>query len=524
MVPTSRHSSVFRNEHGAFDLPSVLIGVAVVAILAVGVMALIFGAVPWAQNRAAAQDLAALTTAQGTAKTKDGTYADRTLMSQLGYLSGSVDIAVAADGSCWVGVTQAKSGKHFYTVNGSAPAELTRDTRPGCLDGIKYDKIAVGSGGGCAVSNKSLYCWGGNKSGEVGDGTKDTAVRPVRVGGALTGKDVADIYAGVNHRCATDTGGILYCWGSNMSGEVGDGTRNLRYSPVAVGGPLAGKKVSAVGFTSATTCAVSEQKLYCWGDGVGISEATLGNAAQTAQSNLPVLVNGGALAGVAVKSVDLGASHACALSVGGSAYCWGYGIDGQVGNGSGATSNPLPVAANMGRVAGGRLDQLASGGNTNCGVGGGKLYCWGFGRQGQTGSGELYAITRPSPIEGSALDSKNLIRITAGNGQACAGDDGGGWTCWGMNAEGNLGTGRTDAVLYPAAFTSPGTGPWPQELSVGTYISCALNAGTAYCAGQNTLAGLGDGTAADSSTFVRVLEPAGRKTWVDAVLDDGKLP
>lgn len=519
--------SVIRSSSGAFDLPSILIGITVISVLAVGVLATIFGAVPWAQNRAAAQDLAALTTAQGTAKARDNTYAGPDLMAQLGYLSDNktLDFAVAADESCWVGVTQAKSGKHFYTVNGSAPAQLTPATRPGCLEGgPKFDRIVSGSSSSCGIAEGAVWCWGLNSSGQLGDGTMKDSSRPVRVTG-LEGETVTDVSTGVYHRCAITSGGKLYCWGRGNDGEIGGGTRTMQKQAVPVGGVLAGRKVTAVSAAIASTCAVSEEKLYCWGRGSGSTGSyTLGDAARSSGSAVPVLAAGGALAGVSVKTVVNEDLHACALSTAGKAYCWGNGTSGQVGDGRTAVGNPLPAEVDMSRVEGGAFDDLALSNYSTCATGSGTVYCWGGGTHGATGSGSVAGTSAPKPVQG-VLAGKKMVEVTGAMDQFCASDEGGSWYCWGRNQYGSLGTGDLNPVLEPKALPLSGSLNTARSLtvSVGGYQTCALQGTAVSCVGFNSSGNLGDGTSAPSVEFVPAAYPLGMTSWVDTVLNGGKL-
>ena len=117
-------------QSGAFDLPSVLIGVAVVAILAIGVMAAVFGVIPWAQDRAAQQDLAAVTTAQGTNYARDGSFADKDALVGAGWLGEgtpeALETKAGTEGKCYVAVATSKTGKRFVaTSDRPAPQPLT---------------------------------------------------------------------------------------------------------------------------------------------------------------------------------------------------------------------------------------------------------------------------------------------------------------------------------------------------------------------------------------------------------------
>ena len=128
MANSSR--SAARTQSGAFDLPSVLIGVAVVAILAIGVMATIFGVIPWAQDRAAKQDLAAIHTAQGATYAHAGGFTDKAMLVNDGWLGSGTPDALDAkadpEGKCYVAVTTSKTGHRFVISNDKpTPRELT---------------------------------------------------------------------------------------------------------------------------------------------------------------------------------------------------------------------------------------------------------------------------------------------------------------------------------------------------------------------------------------------------------------
>lgn len=172
---------------------------------------------------------------------------------------------------------------------------------------------------------------------------------------------------GATHTCATDTGGTLYCWGTNPYGQTGNGLSDTRQNPVAVRGLLTGKKVTHFSISMDRTCAVADGSLYCWGR--GNAGGTMGDTAGTAESKVPLLIDGGALKGVAVESSKLTTFVSCALSVAGKAYCWG----GLVPPG---TDDTQPAAVDMSAVEGGKLEQLGVGNGFACGVGASKAYCW----------------------------------------------------------------------------------------------------------------------------------------------------
>lgn len=129
-----------RSRSGAFDLPSVLIGVAVVAILAIGVMAAIFGVIPWAQDRAAKQDLAAITTAQGTTYAQAGSFSDKAALVAKGWLGGDapegLDTRTDNEGKCYVAVTTSKTGNRFLVSNTEPSPREVNSSDTWCSGGL----------------------------------------------------------------------------------------------------------------------------------------------------------------------------------------------------------------------------------------------------------------------------------------------------------------------------------------------------------------------------------------------------
>jgi alpha-tubulin suppressor-like RCC1 family protein len=78
------------------------------------------------------------------------------------------------------------------------------------------------------------YCWGSNVAGQLGDGTTLTRLTPVAVAG---GRFYSQVSAGASHTCGKTGAAVGYCWGENADGQLGDGTTTDRNSPVAVAGP-----------------------------------------------------------------------------------------------------------------------------------------------------------------------------------------------------------------------------------------------------------------------------------------------
>lgn len=140
---------------GAFDLPSIAVGVLAVGILALGVMAAVFGVIPWTQDNAARQDLTAVRTAEGVSLVRDGVFYHSAGLANARYLPPSerVDVAVNTAGTCYVGLAKSATGKMFYATNsGNDPRELTPTTAidgklPGCLPADTATGLVASVGG-----------------------------------------------------------------------------------------------------------------------------------------------------------------------------------------------------------------------------------------------------------------------------------------------------------------------------------------------------------------------------------------
>lgn len=176
----------------------------------------------------------------------------------------------------------------------------------------------------CTCAKKtdgSIWCWGWNKYGQVGDGTLKDRKSPTRVGTAKNWKTIA---VGGSHACAIKTDGTLWCWGDNSDGQLGDGTTKTRKTPVRIGS--ASTWVS-LALGNAHSCAKKKNTgLYCWGlnynGQLGVGDKT--------DRHKPTLVAG---AGTGYASFSVGSSHTCGLWSDANIWCWGYNGYGQLGDG-----------------------------------------------------------------------------------------------------------------------------------------------------------------------------------------------
>ncbi len=323
-------------------------------------------------------------------------------------------------------------------------------------------------------------------------------------GGGTTGSlSFRTIDAGSYHSCAISRTELAYCWGFNQDGELGNGTTSLGMTPAAVSGGHNFRQVSGGKYHS---CGVTlSGDGYCWGSNL---EGQLGREVEV-QSTIPVL-NARA---ITFGSISVGRAHTCGLSLAGDAFCWGSNIQGGLGFRTLTTSVDTAGFVRTPEL----FTRIAAGGLHNCGLvalpsaGGhaeGTALCWGFNDQGQLGTGNTTTIfpdtTGPFStrlvLGGLVFDS-----ITAGYKHTCALTSAGAAHCWGDNSHGQLGDGTTTRRLSPVPVSG---GTTFIALSAGVHHTCGIaTTGEAYCWGRNTPSAvqessggqLGDGTTVSKS-------------------------
>jgi len=337
-----------------------------------------------------------------------------------------------------------------------------------------FVQITIGSNHTCAVTGGGLiYCWGYNFFGQLGDGTTQDRLTPVPIqGGALRFRRVT---AGSHHTCAETTAGKAYCWGNNTWGQLGIGatTGASRLTPGLVG---SGRTFSWVQAGPQHTCGVSSGIAYCWGDNQFGQLGDPGSTGFTRTSPVPVA------GGLAFKWVDPGANHTCGLTTSSRVYCWGSNTFGQLGTATGYQLAPAPIAGNR------LYKQVSTGSAHSCALGiDDKAYCWGDNFSGQIGDGTTSRRMVPTAVAGG----RSYRGLSAGGGQNCAVDLARHSYCWGNNFYGALGDGTTINRSVPVPT---GGGLVFEMLNAGLHSCGVTTSGTAYCWGYNGKGELGDGT------------------------------
>lgn len=304
---------------------------------------------------------------------------------------------------------------------------------------------------------------------------------------SFTSKQVS---AGGSHTCALTISGGVKCWGNNSFGQLGDGTLTNRSVPADVTGLTAGiDRVVAAGGPHA--CALtSAGGVKCWGYNLN---GQLGDGTTTDRNRAVDVV--GLSAGVA--NIVGGAYHTCLLTTAGAVKCWGINSNGQLGDGT-TTQRTAPV--DVTGLSSGVLKIATTGFHTCALTSVGGVKCWGGNGNGGLGDGTTASRSTPTDVIGL---SAGVISIAAGANTTCAVLANGGTKCWGDNGYGAVGDGTTTQRNSPVDVLG-----LPLTLSgiVAASQTCALtNSGGVKCWGNNSRGQVGDNTTTDRAAPVDVV-------------------
>ena len=335
-----------------------------------------------------------------------------------------------------------------------------------------------GSHSAALMKDGSLYTWGGNYHGQIGDRSTTSRSRPVKitdsnVAGYLKEYSVSKIAMGWIHSAAVTQDGSLYVWGSNGSGQIGDGTTTDRRSlPVKVM-----ENVAEVSLGSYHSAAVTRDgNLYMWGSN---DMGQIGDGTTTNRSRpVKIMEN--------IAEVSLGYDYSAAITRDGSLYLWGCNPYGQIGDGTITKRNrPVKVMENVAEVSLGEYHSAAV-------TRDGNLYMWGYNSSGQIGDGTTVKISRPKRI------AQNIAHVSLGSYHSAAVTRDGSLYVWGNNSNGQIGDGTTTNRSRPVKIMENVV-----EVSLGvtgSHSAAVTRDGSLYVWGNNSNGQIGDGTSENSRT------------------------
>lgn len=358
--------------------------------------------------------------------------------------------------------------------------------------GSGWEKLSSFQDNACGImKNSTLWCWGRNLSGRLGDGTTTNRATPTAVTGGSTWKQIG---AGVVS-CGIKQDDTLWCWGQNFLGRTGlNTTTGDALTPTQVSGGGSWKFVS-VGFVS---CAIkSDDTLWCWGpnaNGMTGLNTTSGNTL------VPTQVSGGG----SWKYVAVGDTAACGIKTDDSLHCWGSNGNAVTGRGTTVGNTLVPSPVN----GGGTWKLVDTSTNHSCGIKtDNSLWCWGNNAFGRTGLNTTTGTTgSPAAISGGG--SWNSIQVSFSH--SCAVKSGNALYCWGMNTSGQLGDNTLVDRQVPTLVTGGYTWSFANVMNSAT-CGILLSSKMMRCWGTNT-----NGVRADGNIDDRVNKPTkifAGETW-----------
>jgi alpha-tubulin suppressor-like RCC1 family protein len=287
--------------------------------------------------------------------------------------------------------------------------------------GTKLTSVRAGCDHNLALTSKgTVLAWGFNGYGQLGDGTTSSRHTPVQVK-MPKGTKVTAISTGCEDSLAVTSTGKLYAWGFNQYGQLGDGSKKNRHTPVAVKLP-AGAKVSTIAGGCDHTLASTSQGLFGWGQN---TFGQLGNGTTTSSDKpvpIVILVRGHPLG--SIVGLFGGCEDSMALFSKGALFAWGNNNAGQLGNGD-TTSSDSPVGVKV--PTGDKIKSIAEGCfNSLALTTTGTVLAWGANGTGELGTGSLANSDVPVSVDlapgllgtavGSGPAAQHSLALIAGSG------------------------------------------------------------------------------------------------------------
>ena len=370
-----------------------------------------------------------------------------------------------SNGSIWTddvsGITSSAWAWGEGAVGRLGDNTIDDKSSPVSVIGGYTDWLQVSAGGDHSSglrSNGTARTWGGNSSGELGDGTVVSKRSPVSVVGDFT--DWCQVSSGAAHMLGVRTNGTAWAWGCGGSGRLGDNTTINKSSPVSVVGYLDWLQLSA----GSTHSLGLRQNGTLWGWGNN-TYGQLGTGGTTSVSS-PVSVVGGFTDWCQVSA---GSFHSLAVRQNGTAWGWGCNGQGQIGDGTAGAGAPKssPVS-----VVGGFCDwcQISAGYRQSVAVRqNGTAWSWGVGTCGLLGDGNVSDRSSPVSVVGGYTD---WCQVSAGNCHSLGLRTNGTAWAWGLGSVGRLGDNTVADKSSPVSIVGGYTDWW--DISAGSDFSLAI--------------------------------------------------
>lgn len=325
-------------------------------------------------------------------------------------------LALKADGTVWAwGYNNYGQLGDNTQITRYTPVQVLSEDASTPLTDIIY--IAAGANFSVAVNKQGeVWSWGQNDYGQLGDGSKNAKYTPTRVKANLSG--IIKVACGMRHTVALKADGSVYSWGDNTNGQLGDNTATQRLIPVKV---LETTDDYVTDALSISTTNYSTHILKANGTVISVGLGTSGQLGNGGKVNtkLPVIVSGvgGTDTLTQVKNIKSGANTTYALRKDGTVASWGLGTNGELGNET--SSNSLfPVEIVNHNADGIMSNILYIGAGANHGLAvedTGYVEVWGLNNQKQIGDVSIAKSTHPLYIGSKIIATPSSITMEVGD-------------------------------------------------------------------------------------------------------------
>jgi alpha-tubulin suppressor-like RCC1 family protein len=392
-------------------------------------------------------------------------------------------IALKNDGTVWAW------GENLYgelgngtTTNSFLPVQVKDLTDVKSISAGAYHSIALKNDG-------TVWTWGYNCYGQLGNNSTTNSSSPVQVQGV--NGTVTSISAGTCFSLISKSDGTVWAWGYNYYGQLGNGSTTDSSLPVQVSG-LTGIGLVSAGGSLSLALKSDKTAIYAWGYN---KHGELGNGS-TSNSSLPVQVQGIN----DIKSISTGGDHSLALKSDGTLWAWGYNCYGQLGNNSTSNSSyPIQVLGLIGTIS-----SISTGAfHSQVIINDGTVWAWGENLFGELGN--ISTLNSSQPVQ--VLNLSGIGSISAGAFHSLVLKSDKTVWAWGKNLFGELGNGTTINSFQSVQASNLIE---VKSVSSGAYHSLTLkNDGTVWAWGENLYGELGNGTTLNSFQPVQVLNLSG---------------